>query len=159
MGDWLIRGVFGIWLLLTVLVLFPKLNPVIRGLDLLALVPEWRFFAPIPGQHDYHVLYRDEFVDGSVTDWTELPLVSDRRWWNIAWNPGKRGNKALFDAVSEFAVHVGAGDKSVEISIPFLTLLNYISSVARPVVPQYTQFLLMSSQGSLPDHEPDVFST
>ena len=156
MGESLLVTVFGMWLLLSVLVLFPGPNAAIRRWDWFALIPEWRFFAPVPGQHDYYVLYRDKFSDDTVTDWTELEITGHRWWWSIVWNPGRRANKALLDTVMELAVRATAEDPVIEISIPYLTLINYVSSVPRSASPKFTQFLLMRSPGRAPDEEPEV---
>jgi hypothetical protein len=149
-------GLFALWLLLSAAVLFPKLSPIIRRADWLCLVPEWKFFAPNPGRHDFHLLYRDQFRDGTLTEWTEVSPTGKRRWWHFLWNPAKRGNKALFDTVSQLFDHVRAGDKTLEVSIPYLTLLNYVSSLPRTTSPVFTQFLLMCSQGNLPDKDPEL---
>jgi len=158
MGELLIIGLFGVWFLLSVFVYPPKLNKIIRKLDWFSLIPEWRFFAPNPGQHDYHLLYRDKFQDGSLTQWTEIMLTTQRRWWNMVWNPGKRGNKAFLDTVIEFAQSAISGsDRALELSIPYLTLLNYVSSVPRSTLPEFTQFLLMYSFGGSFEDDPDLF--
>lgn len=156
MGQSLVIGLFGIWLLLSVLVYFPALRKVIRKLDWLALIPEWEFFAPIPGQQDYYVLYQDKYNDGTLTHWTEVKSAPQRGWWNMVWNPGRRGNKALFDLVHEFLKLVNSGDRTLEFSIPYLSLLNYISSIPRSTSPKFTQFLLMYSHGNSAEEDPEV---
>jgi hypothetical protein len=156
-GNCFVTGIFGSWILLSVLVYVPKLQTFIRRWDWFALIPEWRFFAPNPGQHDYHLLYRDKLRDGSITDWTELTPTKERPWWGFVWNPGKRGNKALFDAVATLAKHMTAGDQSMELSIPFLTLLNYVASVPRPSASEYTQLLVLASHGSPSRKDPELF--
>src|SRR5205814_9921314 len=101
MAERLLIGVFSLWLLLSLAVYIPAVGPVIRRYDWFALVPEWKFFAPAPAQHDYHLLYRDRLSGGCLTDWTEIKPLRERRWWNLVWNTAKRENKALVDIVSE----------------------------------------------------------
>lgn len=144
---------FGTWTVLCLFVLFPKLRNSIRQHDLFMLIPEWRFFAPMPAQGDFHLLYRDRFHDGGLTYWTEVQPQTKRRRWNIVWNPGKRERKALFDAINELTSH---GPKAIEGSFAYLTLLNHVSTIPRSASPEYTQFLLMTSYGRDPEREPDV---
>ena len=155
MADSLLVGILGVWLLLSVLVYVPALQPGIRRWDLLALVPEWRFFAPTPAQHDYYLLYRDQLEDGSLTDWTEVRAATPRCSWNLVWNTSKRGNKALFDAIKELAAHVVASDPAIQFSVPYLTLLNHVSAIPRLGCSQSTRFLLMHNDSRL-EKPPDV---
>src|SRR5712692_6486188 len=147
---------FGAWWLLSVFLYIPKLANVVRRIDYVALVPDWRFFAPNPLQHDYHLLYRDQYIDGRCSNWTELRPAQERCWWNAIWNPAKRSNKALFDVVTEFAAQVTAGDPGVELSVSRLTLLNYVSSVSRSTSPKFVQLMLMLSRGHCPGQNPEL---
>ena len=131
---------------LSFLVYHPRLNEIIRVFDVLSLVPEWQFFAPNPGRYDYHLLFRDVFADGSMSDWSEIPVINYRHWWHFIWNPGKRRPKALFDALSEFGKRVEANDTLLTASIPYLTILNYVSSLERSIPAKSVQFLVMYSQ-------------
>jgi hypothetical protein len=153
-------GCFVLWFLLSVLVLVPGLRPYIRGRDIFSFVPEWKFFAPNPAQGDYLLLYRDELADGTVTPWTEVRLAQARRWWNVIWNPGKRANKALFDAVVEASQEAVLRPEILVTSIPYLTLLNYISSLGRICRPAFTQFMILHSFSDCMEREPRlVFSS
>lgn len=151
-----VLGFFGIWALICVLVYIPRLKLFIRQRDRFMLIPEWRFFAPNPAQGDFHLLYQDTFPDGSCTNWTEVRPTIERSWWNIVWNPGKRECKALFDAVNLLNMRIAISGKSLEGSIPYLTLLNHVSSLPRSFTPTFTRFLLMKSHGASPEKEPEA---
>jgi len=155
-GEFLVICFFGIWTLLSLLVLFPKFKLHLRKRDWFLLVPEWRFFAPRPAQTDFHLLYRDRFPDGSVTEWTEVQLVNERGWGCVIWNPRKRRSKALFDVVLELFSLATLLDQAQVFSTAYLTLLNYISNLPRSISPEFTQFLLIQSYGSSQEKEPDV---
>lgn len=148
---------FGVWALATVLVQVPSLTDVVRRYDLLAMVPEWRFFAPNPARGDYHLLFRDFLDADCCTMWTEVPVGGTRRWWNVFWNTSKRANKALFDAVTELARDVREQDEVLEGCVSYLTLLTYVSALPRTLPVQSTQFLVMYAGVEDPDREPDVF--
>ena len=136
-------GLFGVWTLLSLLVYIPSLQRGIRNRDLLALIPEWRFFAPMPARHDYVLLYRDLDTDRVWGSWHELVAASPRRWWNCVWNPKKRGNKGLFDLATELSRRVEGKDPAIELSSPYLALLNTVSLEPRLVQPIQTQFMIL----------------
>lgn len=89
--------IFALWAVASVAVLVPRFTQWMREHDVAGLLPEWKFFAPIPGRGDFYLLYRDLYAE-SITDWTEIDLGGERRWWNCFWNPRRRERKALFDA-------------------------------------------------------------
>ena len=154
--ELLVASSFGLWFLLSLLVLVPRLRPYIRLWDICSLVPEWKFFAPNPAQGDYHLLYRDQLPDGTVTPWTEIMLAQTRCWWNAAWNPGKRPNKALFDAVIELGSEAKLHPQVLVTSVCYLTLLNYVSSLDRFSCPPFTQFMVLHSFSSWMGREPTL---
>jgi hypothetical protein len=158
--ELLVSGFFGVWFLLCLLVLVPRLRPYIRAWDIFSLVPEWKFFAPNPAQGDYILLYRDQLANGSITQWTEVSLAQKRRWWNVVWNPGKRANKALFDAVVEVSSEASLYPEILAGSIAYLTLLNYVSNLGRFARPAFTQFMILHSFSSTVKREPRlIFSS
>jgi hypothetical protein len=124
----------------------------LRRVDLCGLIPHWTFFAPVPGTADYFLLYRDQLLDGSLTDWRELPLCDSRKLWHLIWNPGKREKKALFDLTTALMQETQAVPiEAMQLSVPYLVLLSYISGLPRDYTGQGTQFLLMmSDQGGEP---------
>jgi hypothetical protein len=137
----------GSWLLLSILVLVPRLKLIIRRWDAVMLIPQWSFFAPEPAFWDFHLLYRDRYPDGTYTEWTEAIPPESRRWWSFVWNPGKRQRKALFDAVVELSGRVQLGDRSLEASISYLTLLTYVTSIMRTAKPELMQFAIVRTLG------------
>jgi hypothetical protein len=155
-AEVLLIGFFAVWFVISVLCLLPSLRDHIRRRDVLTLIPEWKFFAPNPGQWDYHLVYRDQLPGGILTDWTEVAEVTPRAWWNAVWNPAKRGNKALADCVVVMAKHIVAEDGVIEASVPYLTLLNYISSLPRLGRTEYTQFALIQFHARGSREEPEL---
>jgi hypothetical protein len=124
----------------------PKLKSHVRKWDVFALVPQWNFFAPRPAQHDYVLLYRDQLKDGTMTDWAQVATIPPRPIWSMIWNPRKRDNKALFDIATDLAAHIRRSVAAVELSVPYITILSYISEIPRFGPTGLTQFLLMRSQ-------------
>ncbi|MGB9308593.1 MAG: hypothetical protein WCB92_34365 [Mycobacterium sp.] len=148
-----IATVFVVWLLASVLVYLPHADRVIRRHDHLLLIPNWQFFAPIPARHDCHFLYQDKYADGTLSQWTEVRIDGRRRWFNLAWNPDKRLRKALFDIEQQMIEHLAADDKGIEVSVPYLTLLNYVSRLQRTTPPRFTRFLMMRARTHVPTED------
>ncbi len=154
-------GAFVLWLLVSVICQLPwRAADVIRRFDLAGLIPFWSFFAPNPGIWDYHLLYRDQLADGTITDWREIPLCEPRRWFHAVWNPRRREKKCLFDLTTGLMREaVKADERTVQLSVPYLALLVYVTALPRASLSERTQFVLMSSFGTTSDQQPTPMFT
>lgn len=141
------------------------------------LTPNWNFFAPHPGQYDYHLLYRNKRPDGSVSEWEELTEITEtpnRLKW--AWNPQLYRAKAMFDIGQDLSkklaeTHPPADADTAQnddqdgidhmqtiqsndhiVTTQYMLLLNYVSQRAKEEGADKTQFMLMRS--SLREEEP-----
>ncbi|MCG7528532.1 hypothetical protein MHW47_29335 [Streptomyces sp. OfavH-34-F] len=116
-------------------------------------LPEWRFFAPNPGVHDNHLLYRDTLANGEVTPWQEVCVAQDKRkLLHVLWYPDRRMEKVIFDAMGELQTIVGKGrlecKEDLQVTVPYITLLNYVSySLEHAPDAVGTQFLMARSKG------------
>ncbi len=150
---WVVAGVLAAWTAATVVAALPP-GRWLRRRDPLGLIPQWTFFAPNPGTHDYHLLWRDRLVGGLVTDWSEIELPRGRRGpIAVLWNPEKRANKALLDLVSSLLQLSAAGDVGnrrlgLQISTPYLALLNHVMSQPAAAATEARQFLVVESPGA-----------
>jgi hypothetical protein len=143
---------FATWLILTI---YKNVPGTWRRLSLINrltgswFVPSWTFFAPTPGTKSYHILYRDLGIDG-FSEWRHLPVAEARRKRRFLWNPEKTSSKALVDIANEFSAIVSSLDEAerratprrLQVTLPYLILLSYVSALPRlqPVVA--TQFAL-----------------
>ncbi|HEY0889238.1 MAG TPA: hypothetical protein VGE38_06465 [Nocardioides sp.] len=102
--DVALACIFGAWLALSVIGQFqaPKTDA-LRRYDVLQLLPIWTFFAPNPGSSDYHVIVRDRCGDGTLTEWRDAMPIPAQTVTSWLWNPKKRQQKVLVDAVSSLA--------------------------------------------------------
>lgn len=168
----LVPAVFALWVVATIVVTaetWTDGTPVSDWLgDVTLFVPNWNFFAPHPGQWDYHLLYRDRLADGSVTQWTETTEVTQtRQRLKWTWNPELYKVKGLFDIGQELAKRLTdpetdageedddelAGDKRLRpvesddhlLSTQYMLILNYVSDEAHDDDATKTQFMLMRS--------------
>lgn len=74
-----------------------------------AAFPNWRFFAPHPAQHDYHIVYRSLSELDISSKWASAEVITRHNFRNIAWFPGRRLEKGIFDIVSELLVDLRQG--------------------------------------------------
>ncbi|WP_197351730.1 hypothetical protein [Streptomyces bathyalis] len=73
------------------------------------MFPNWRFFAPTPAQHDYHILYRTLNHEGETSPWRMVEVIVGRKLPQIFWFPGRRPEKAIFDIVTELITQLDKG--------------------------------------------------
>lgn len=150
---------FGSWALLSTFGQFRgRVVSRIRGMDPFSLIPRWTFFAPNPGTTDYHLLHRDQYVDGSLGEFQEDPLGNTRSLLHALWNPGKLPSKALTDAVQ--ILPRLADDVTVpglRTTLPYLALLNYVSELNRSPLVTGRQFVIVQTLGYL--HGPAAGAT
>jgi hypothetical protein len=130
--------------------------------DYFSLIPYWTFFAPNPGQTDYHLVFRDKFVDGTVTPWTEVDVGDRRTAVACIWNPGKRPGKVLADVASGLALMIAQDPDSLAvvcITYHYMILLNVLED--RPLRPPgaLRQFAIVETGGYTRDKFPNVVVT
>ena len=148
--------VFAVWLLLTCL--GQKEGPVndaIRRWDVFSLLPRWTFFAPNPGTSDHHLLYRDRIDEDTYTHWREIPLCESRSFLGAFWNPGKRNKKALTDSTSNLLMITRKMELwGLKTTLPYIALMNYVSSIPRSHMSEATQFMVLDTYGHITAEEP-----
>jgi hypothetical protein len=148
--------------ILTVWFLISALSQLkIRGMsqlkthDIFSLIPNWSFFAPRPGTSDYHLLFRDFSASGSPCKWQEIPLAEERTIWGAFWNPQKRRTKTLSDVVRGLLqLAQDSSVKDFSLTLPYLAILNYISSLPRSAPNAETQFMILKSEGFFSEQDP-----
>jgi hypothetical protein len=94
---------FSVWFVFSVFWQFERFrnSNVLRFFNKLNILPIWTFFAPRPGITDLHLLFRDRKADNSCSDWTEIDVFEKRETYHFLWNPLKRNNKLIVDALSQ----------------------------------------------------------
>ena len=144
-------GIVVAWLLVTAVAHLAPLRFWLTKVDQFHLFPRWNFFAPNPGDRDYHLVVRDRCTDGRVTEWRNVPLYGPRPWFAWVWHPQKRAPKVLSDAVQAIRFlhrHEGVSDSALPFSLPYLLLLSSASKVA-PGAPDAVelQFAIIEATG------------
>ncbi len=151
----------GGWLLATLASQHPhRAFDGLRRFDPIGLaVPNWRFFAPEPAQHDYHVLHRVLRADDTPSPWAETTTISPRSWGHAVFFPDRRREKALFDLASELTALMMDPRIDVRRTVPFELLRDAVELKVRAEeadpLPRGFQFLLARHTGHDEEPEPD----
>jgi len=149
MLTWAVVAFLTMWAVVSLLAQVPRLGARLWRRDLFGLLPNWKFFAPIPGKGDFHFLFRDRYED-VFTEWTEVRVGKARRWWNCIWNPHRRDRKAALDAAQQLLQQTRTVEESeIYLTVPYLALLTYISSLPRTFLPKETQFTVFYSDSGV----------
>jgi hypothetical protein len=125
----------------------------LRTLDRFGIViPNWRFFAPEPAQHDMHVVYRVLTADGGQTAWSEGNSIRERSWVQAVWFPERRRDKAVFDISAELLPLLGAPGADVTAMPAYRVLREFIEAAVRrehaeAPLPKGFQFALVRGGG------------
>ncbi|UFR06812.1 hypothetical protein KBP30_39075 [Streptomyces sp. Go40/10] len=114
----------------------------------LGLIPLWTFFAPHPGVHDLHLLYRDRLRTGEVREPSYVPTIDSRRLRHSLWNPEKFRNKVLSDLADSLVeqyshlVKEGRDVRVIMLSTSYLVMANLAMKMPRPAEVVARQFIL-----------------
>ncbi len=142
--------IYVVWVVATVANQFHSRCPEwLRSVDVLGLIPVWTFFAPNPGMTDYYLLYRDRLPDGCFDNWKKVELKPSENSVRLAlWNPMKRKHKAVSDLVSALLrVSSNAGTEGLVATVPYILILNFITSRPHSLGATGTQFMVMEHGG------------
>jgi hypothetical protein len=89
---------FAAWFVLSVVVhLRDGIRAHLLRFEVWGVIPRWNFFAPRPGVHDVHLLFRDVDHDGEAGDLAYVPMIGPRRWYHVVWHPDKYRAKVVSD--------------------------------------------------------------
>jgi hypothetical protein len=130
----------------------------IRRKDFFGLIPNWKFFAPIPATDDHEVFHRIRGEDGTWQDWQRTSPPMPRRLAHLVWFPGRRADKGVFDHASELAQLAATADPTeLVLSSSYLVVAATVRrrvGELRPV-PAH-QFAIIKHAGSDESVTPEV---
>jgi hypothetical protein len=149
-SQWVLFALLFLSLVGTILRQFPRVSAskALRW-DSLGLFPGFSFFAPEPGSRDYVLVYRTQ-TNNVPNAWREAFPLRHRNPMTAVWNPDKRLRKAIIDVSGALAQEFVDGPPSnaqVMLSVPYLLILQYVSSLASEIDTK-VQFAILTSAGS-----------
>jgi len=160
-GSGAIGGTVLAWIIVTMLAQVP--SPAFgraRSRDWLGLVPNWRFFAPNPAQHDFAIYVRPTRPVGErQAQWTRPRVVAERRLHHAVWFPQRRADKALFDLCSDLLPVLDSEFPHRVESRPVFKVLRawaIADLLAQGVEDDYFQLALVRFAGSDDSVDPEI---
>ena len=154
------------WGIATIFYQFRATSDAVGRWNYFSLIPKWTFFAPRPKTTDYQLFYQDHCVGSdTMCDPVEIPLMPKGRVapaLRFIWNPCKRNTKAINDLTTFITAYKAKHARLVakdalvlELYVPYLVMLNYVSSHAPVPAPQYRRrFIVRKTFGLLRDDPP-----
>ncbi|WP_180931106.1 hypothetical protein [Streptomyces sp. AJS327] len=137
----------------------PAFNRIQRLDRLGSILPNWRFFAPHPAQHDFVLFYRTLDAAGETSDWRPLEVIAGRRARQAAWFPERRTEKAVFDICNELQAHLKKGFQTVTRLPSYRLLSAYLRRTIREsgaAEVKGFQFTLARTTGYDETTEPEI---
>lgn len=130
-------------------------NKKIKSMDILHIIPNYKFFCPLPLQTDYHLHVRHLSVTNEWSTWRELRFGQKNSWYCYVWNPTKRERKFFGKAVKAIRGAVKK-NKPFQTHTSCRALLYHIgNSVVHPDAAAF-QFKITSRQDLCPDVEESI---
>lgn len=168
----LVSLVLAAWMVLTILNQLDRGRAIIASLlryDLFSVIPIWTFFAPNPGRTDTHIVYRDVYHDGALTNWRALELSSrpglfvlshgerrvlkgivdmqhellSERYLSPALSPENPGPPSEIESNRPFR----PASPDIVFTTPYLALLSLVTHASHDLFTTGTQFALATSAG------------
>lgn len=155
-----IIALFALWFLVSVLFQIRPVAARIGRFDRLGLLPKWTFFAPNPGIHDHHIIYRecDASLDvakardagpvAGLSPWRQLADLCSGHNILFVWNPQRRVTKTISDLVNSLAITrraVAGSPHLIQFTVDYFLLLHLVQRGASECVKR--QFAIVRSHG------------
>lgn len=134
--EWVIIFFLLVWFILSVLFQIESIrHSKFFNIDLLGIIPSFRFFAPHPVSQDLIVYARGKLSDEHYSNW--FPLHKSKKGkFSFIWNPVHRERKAIYDLYEELEPFRET-PKIWHVSSPYIILLNRAQDVLRSKNEEY----------------------
>lgn len=122
-----------------------------HALDMLALVPEWRFYAQASlttstdFARDTQLVVRDRDAAGVVGGWTPVLWPGERRLVHVVWHPWMRVEQLILSFAEDLARAAGA--EHVQQSVGYLVVLRRALAAPRADAAAARQFAVVHAIG------------
>lgn len=138
---------------------FDYFRKVLTRIDLFGILPNWSFFAPIPGTSDYRVMFCDYDQLDEKSDWIEIDMgFKHTRRFDFIWNPKKYFQKAIIDLIQSLILeYTNCREKElVQFSWSYLVLLQIVMSERKSKNSVLRQFAIVSTTGFKNDRKLEL---
>lgn len=155
----IVLSILSIWFLASVVCqLWPALRRRLYWWSFFLRLPLWTLF--VEPVSNYHLLYRDQLVDGSVSTWQVVRLGVPHVWYNVWWNPQFWLIAMVWEMVRQLKLLVQAEEApAMPSTVPYHVILRYVASLPRPSDSTARQFMIMDGAGHLLPPPPKVLFT
>lgn len=160
MAATLVVAVLLIFSLLSILnQISPQISLRLSFLDRLDLLPNWKFFAPVPGTQDFRIVYQDSTSDEVAGSWREWDvIVSGRKLVDGAWNPRKHFQKAAIDVaqillldaakIRDLGIDKSRKEAALKLTWSYCAILKQVSELPKAKEGAiYRRFAILKSHG------------
>ena len=129
-----------------------------NSIDLFNIVPNYRFFCPTPTRYDYHLYYRSQLTDKSLSDWMEIQIGQKNTLLCSIWNPSKRDRK-VFYKITNLIKKNTKGDRRMGNNSTYMSLVNFIQHQQQLPEARFIQFKITSKQDFSRDTKEEIIYT
>jgi len=117
------------------------------GQGIFHLIPNYRFFAPVPIRRDFHLEYRLIKPSLRTTEWRRIQFFAERTALSVLWYPDKRMRKSFNTYVRRIIRLLRSSNpKAVPKSTSYLHLVTYLLNRDPAQSSRGLQFKIVSEQ-------------
>jgi hypothetical protein len=116
--------------------------------DVFRLLPNYRLFFAMP--RDLRLYVRDRSASGALTAWREIPLWSERPWYQAVWHPQGLVPHVLSSLVEQLVTLAEAGrmpSDRLPKSVPYYGLWHCLRHLAPTGLGTERQFKIAEAHG------------
>lgn len=152
--EYILAAVFLVWWILSFI---SQLNTKVRkkfNRQIFHLIPNYRFFAPLPISRDYHLEYRVLSRHLRPTKWKRVEFYGERSLFSTLWYPDKRKRKC-FNTYAKRIIRVirAYNKKAAKRSISYKHLVTYLQNLNEGKNSVGLQFRIISERSNDVDRE------
>lgn len=146
-----IISIISLFTLLSCFAQFKKpFGKVVNQIDKYGILPNWSFFAPIPGTSDYRIVFCDIDILGHKSNWQEVEMgFKKKRTVDFFWNPKKYFQKGIIDLIQALLLEYAdcKEKRLIQFSWSYLVLLQIVIREKREQDIRSRQFAIVSTKG------------
>lgn len=135
-------------LAVTLLFQFRPFSTRVLSLDLLGIVPRWKFFIPQSGRFEVAIEFRGGCDDSNLGPWIPVSIFPPRRAWTFLWFPEQHRAAILWLSAHRVAVRIN--QSYAPNTLAYQTLVRHLRQVAKKRDFTIFQFALLH-----PDNRTD----